>query len=41
LELAISKLLARRLQGSLQAENRSEGGIEFVLELTVAPPATS
>jgi signal transduction histidine kinase len=35
-DLAIGKALVRRLQGSIQAENRPEGGLAFVMELPVA-----
>jgi signal transduction histidine kinase len=36
-DLPICKALVRRLQGSLQAENRPEGGLAFVAEWPAAP----
>jgi signal transduction histidine kinase len=36
-DLAICKALVRRLQGSIQADNRPEGGLAFVIEFSVAP----
>jgi signal transduction histidine kinase len=36
-DLAICKALVRRLHGSIQAENRPEGGLVFVIEFSVAP----
>jgi signal transduction histidine kinase len=35
-DLPICKALVRRLQGSIQVENRPEGGLAFVIELPVA-----
>ncbi len=35
-ELAVCKAVVRRLQGSIHAENRPEGGVAFVVELRVA-----
>jgi signal transduction histidine kinase len=37
LRLAIAKAVARRLQGTLRAENQPEGGVAFVVELQSAP----
>jgi signal transduction histidine kinase len=36
-DLPICKALVRRLQGSMQAENRPQGGVAFVIELPMAP----
>jgi signal transduction histidine kinase len=37
IRLPVSKLLARRLQGTIRADNRPEGGMAFEIELNRAP----